>query len=274
MSVIEVAETNPLHFLCSISERILPDSILNSSRSKRTSRITFVSTKTFIAEQAFHHESPQVWWRYPWKFRSSFLLWPPLFRCRVQVWFAWAFFERCFEGLNFLQFLIRKKPSMLNYSISICFHKEFSRTFLRQFGITSMNMKHFNNAFWGEIQIISMNTRNACAHNVCLLCNFSPIPNFRYDVETSMTLLQRNLGIGSGVISSCMKIPLLNDFSVMLEVYTRLVSSQPVKQKTLSELNEFFETRMVSHKDYFSEISGVKNAYNFAHTLLKWHMVK
>ena len=78
--------------------------------------------------------------------------------------------------------------------------------------------------------------RNASAHNICMLCSFKPVQSFKYDVATSFELLQSSIGIGNGVISSCMKIPLLNDFTVMLSVYTKLITSPKIKEKTLKEI--------------------------------------
>ena len=71
--------------------------------------------------------------------------------------------------------------------------------------------------------------RNACAHNVCMLASFKSVPGFKSDLETNFELLGGNIGIGNGTISSCMKVPLLNDFAVMLSVYTKLISSPKIK---------------------------------------------
>lgn len=116
--------------------------------------------------------------------------------------------------------------------------------------------------------------RNAAAHNVCLLYNFTPLQTFLYDMDISFELLGANLGIGNGVISSCMKVPLLNDFAAMLSVYTQLVSSQKVKEKTLEEIKAFFDGRMVYRKQYFESFPSVKNAYKFARSVLDWYSSK
>ena len=78
--------------------------------------------------------------------------------------------------------------------------------------------------------------RNACAHNVCMLASFKSVPGFKSDLETNFELLGGNIGIGNGTISSCMKVPLLNDFAVMLSVYTKLISSPKIKEITLQEI--------------------------------------
>ncbi len=113
--------------------------------------------------------------------------------------------------------------------------------------------------------------RNGCAHNVCMLSSFKVVSFFKPDMGTNMELLMNDPGIGKGVISNCMKVPLLNDFAVMLSVYTKLVSSPRVKEITLQEIKDFFYGRMVYHKDYFEDYTEVKNAYSFARKLLDYY---
>ena len=116
--------------------------------------------------------------------------------------------------------------------------------------------------------------RNACAHNFCLLTSFKPVQWFKPDLETSFELLGGNLGISNGTISSCMKVPLLNDFAVMLSVYTKLISSPKIKELTLQELKDFFDGRMVYKKQYFENYTEIKNAYNFARKVLDYYSKK
>ena len=116
--------------------------------------------------------------------------------------------------------------------------------------------------------------RNAAAHNACMLCNLKPQNWFKADIEINFELLGANLGIGNGVISSCLKVPVLNDFAVMLSNYTKLVSSPKVKEKTFEEMKEFFDGRMVLHKDYFENIPEIKNAYAFARSVLNYYAGK
>lgn len=113
--------------------------------------------------------------------------------------------------------------------------------------------------------------RNTAAHNVCLLCSFKPMPNFKYDMGTTFELLQANIGIGNGVISTCMKVPLLNDFTVLLSVYTKLISSPKIKEKTFDEMKDFFDGRMIYRKHYFASNSDIKNAYHFARKVLDYY---
>lgn len=116
--------------------------------------------------------------------------------------------------------------------------------------------------------------RNACAHNVCMLASFKSVPGFKSDLETNFELLGGNIGIGKGTISSCMKVPLLNDFAVMLSVYTKLISSPKIKEITLQEIKDFFDGRMVYRKQYFENNSDIKNAYLFARKVLDYYSGK
>lgn len=112
--------------------------------------------------------------------------------------------------------------------------------------------------------------RNACAHNACIISRLHPVANARYDIDMVFELLQANLGMDRNVISSSLKVPVLNDFAVMLDVYMKTVSSPKIKEKTIDELREFFDGRAIRHGEYFSQNAAIKNAYSFARHLLEW----
>ncbi|MCR5291022.1 MAG: Abi family protein [Treponema sp.] len=116
--------------------------------------------------------------------------------------------------------------------------------------------------------------RNACAHNKCMLSSFRTVQGFKTDLEINFELLSGNIGIGNGTISTCMKVPLLNDFAVMLSVYTRLISSSKIKEITLQEIKDFFDGRMVLRKQYFGNYTDIKNAYLFARKVLEYYSTK
>lgn len=71
-----------------------------------------------------------------------------------------------------------------------------------------------------------------------------------------------------------MKVPLLNDFAVMLSVYTKLISSSKIKEITIQELKDFFDGRMVYKKQYFENYTDLKNAFNFARKVLDYYSQK
>lgn len=128
---------------------------------------------------------------------------------------------------------------------------------------------HLKSEFKSHIDSIRR-IRNAAAHNSCMLCNFKP-GKYPFDPEISFELAGANLGVSPGTITANLKIPLINDFVVMLSVYTRLITSPMVKQKTFEEIKDFFDTRMVYHKDYFEKFTNIKNAYTFARKLLDYY---
>ena len=106
--------------------------------------------------------------------------------------------------------------------------------------------------------------RNAAAHNTCMLSSLKPVPSFSFDTELCFELLSAKQSLSPSVISSSMKVPVLNDFAAMLSVYSRKVTSEKIKTKTFEELKDFFNGRMILRKEYFSGNTLVKNAAAFA----------
>lgn len=116
--------------------------------------------------------------------------------------------------------------------------------------------------------------RNAAAHNTCMISNLKPQNWFKSDIEINFELLGAKLDVGNGVISSCLKVPVLNDFAVMLSNYVKLISSPKIKEKTLEEIQDFFNGRMILNKDYFENVNEIKNAYHFAKAVLDFYSQK
>ena len=50
------------------------------------------------------------------------------------------------------------------------------------------------------------------------------------------------------------------------------MTSPKVKEKTFEEMKEFFDNRMVYHKDYFEKYTTIKNAYQFARAVLEYYI--
>ncbi|MBR4159628.1 MAG: Abi family protein [Spirochaetia bacterium] len=113
--------------------------------------------------------------------------------------------------------------------------------------------------------------RNAAAHNSCILCSFKPVPGFVGDYETTLELIGGNIGINPGIISNMMRVPFLNDFAVLLSVYKKMATHPVVLENTLKEVMDFFDGRMIRHKDYFENFTEVKNAYRFARGVVEFY---
>ena len=160
-----------------------------------------------------------------------------------------------YSGLDFDKYI--EAPAVWNFVEMIGFYDfiNFYIFYYDFFKIACDYAKHFDSV---------RRLRNTGEHNICMLCSLKGVPNFKYDVDTSFELLQGNIGIGNGVISSCMRVPLLNDLAVMLSVYTKLITSPKIKEFTLKEISEFFDDRMIQRKQYFESNTEIKNAYRFA----------
>ena len=170
-----------------------------------------------------------------------------------------------YSGLDLRKYL--QTPAVWNFVEMINFFDftNFFAFYYNYFHLKSEYTKRFDSV---------RRLRNMAAHNACALCNFKPVQTFKYDAEIVFELAQGNIGIPTPTISSCIKVPLLNDFAVMLSLYTRLITSPQVKEKTFQEIKEFFDGRMVLRKEYFENNSSVKNAYNFARAVLHFYSSK
>lgn len=128
--------------------------------------------------------------------------------------------------------------------------------------------------------------RNAAAHNVCMLCSLDVVPNPkpnpkpksqqpppRPDSVSGARLWDEFIrsklgGLNPGEISTAMKVPVLHDFAVMLDVYSKVISSARTKRESLRELQNFFVGRMVKRRAWFSEALQLKRAYKFSLAVL------
>lgn len=127
----------------------------------------------------------------------------------------------------------------------------------------------FKNHFYSVRRI-----RNAAAHNVCMLSSLSPVSNFKFDTEEIFRLVQAKLEISPTEINSSMKVPVLNDFAVMLEVYSKIISSPKIKSATFKEMQDFFNGRMILRRDWFSDCAKIKSAYKFSLAVLNFYASK
>lgn len=131
------------------------------------------------------------------------------------------------------------------------------------FHLTSENVRHLDSV---------RRIRNAAAHNDCMLSSLKSVQNFKFDTDICFDLVASKLPISPTLITSCMKVPVLNDFAVMLFVYNSTISAELIKQNTFKEILDFFDGRMIKNKNYFSDNMLVKNAYNFSKAVLSTYI--
>lgn len=108
--------------------------------------------------------------------------------------------------------------------------------------------------------------RNASAHSNCLI-NYL-IPGNNHPHNSVVERVKSINTIGSSSRNKKLKNKFLYDFACLLFAYDAVVSSKTVKAKRYSELNDFFNGRMIKNKDWFAKNSTITSAYEFAKKVL------
>ncbi len=104
--------------------------------------------------------------------------------------------------------------------------------------------------------------RNAAAHNNCLLIDLVKTPDLSFDAEFKVSAFLGKKGIKNPSINKQMSKPIINDFCVLLYLYSQIA---PIKaqQHTFKELKHLFDTRIVKHKEFYKNNSILSSAYDF-----------
>ena len=123
------------------------------------------------------------------------------------------------------------------------------------------NKENFKGEFFYLITPVRL-LRNAAAHNNCLLIDLVKAPDLSFDPEyTVCTFLGKN-GIKNTTINKQMSKPVINDFCVLLYLYS-LVAPLKAQQHAFEELKDFFDNRIIKHKEYYKNNSILLSAYDF-----------
>ncbi len=109
--------------------------------------------------------------------------------------------------------------------------------------------------------------RNAAAHNNCLINNLQKTEDFKYNRDVVQFIRDNISEIGDGKITRWMKHPVVHDYIVLLHTYCQIVP-QPTKGKALQELKEFYEGRMLKHKEYYLKNQVIQSAYEFTKKII------
>lgn len=105
--------------------------------------------------------------------------------------------------------------------------------------------------------------RNAAAHNNCLL-NSLKSPYSRVARNKSITsIISTNPTIGYDERIKKMSNPIISDFIITLYVFREAIKSEAIKEKTITELRDFFDNRMLRNKEYFKNNPWIKSNYSF-----------
>lgn len=117
--------------------------------------------------------------------------------------------------------------------------------------------------------------RNAAAHNNCLINSLLPpyskeiVPN-----KSVMSKISKIKDMPKKTRESKMKNPVIHDFVVLLDIYCTVIESPKTLHYGLNELNRFFYSRCLFHKDYFENNDTIKSSYNFLIKVLDFYKKK
>lgn len=103
--------------------------------------------------------------------------------------------------------------------------------------------------------------RNASAHSNCLINVLTPGNNKPH--QSVVDRVKKIKTIGQNSRDKKMSNKCLYDFICLLFAYDEIVTSLPTKQKRYRELNDFFETRVTRHKDWFAGNNLITSSYDF-----------
>lgn len=105
--------------------------------------------------------------------------------------------------------------------------------------------------------------RNAAAHNNCLISSLRT-PYVSAEKFNNNPKVAAFLGdyIGNKTLNTNLSKPFIHDFCVMLYLY-RMLAPERARAHTMSEIKDFFETRVVRNRSYYQKNLTLTSAYNF-----------
>jgi hypothetical protein len=116
--------------------------------------------------------------------------------------------------------------------------------------------------------------RNASAHNNCILL-LKAINNDKPQYNTSQFIMQNFTAIFKDesfkpTVKSFLKNHTIHDFITSLIVFDKLCTSIHLKHHYFRELQEFFDGRLLKHKDYYQNNELLKNAYKCVYSVVDY----
>lgn len=127
--------------------------------------------------------------------------------------------------------------------------------------------KMYNAKIGDQILLNSVrDIRNAAAHSNCLINRLSSKDQTPHG--SVVNRVQKVKSIGSVSRDKKLKNKFVYDFVCLLYAYDEFVKSEPLKKRRFQELHEFFEGRVVRHKDWFQGNSLLNSTYKFLKKVL------
>lgn len=110
--------------------------------------------------------------------------------------------------------------------------------------------------------------RNAAAHNNGLIRDLrSNSGDFKKNrqicAKVSNDLRKKGIKVSSKSFNNKMSNRMIHDFICMLYVFTHIVTSEPIREKSMNRLKNLFEERFLKHQDYFEYNAIICSSYEF-----------
>ncbi len=179
------------------------------------------------------------------------------------------------EGKSTLTDLIRKHISEDDYSIDeyaiweiveVLSLGSFIELYQLYYG-TYHSKKTDYTSFLVPVKIL----RNAAAHNNCLLNSIRTPYNISFSTTKEiMTILSKINGITPDTRNKWMSNPLIHDFIVLVYLYLQIVKDKNKKAECIQSLNDYFNTRLIEHKDYFEKNNVLCECYHFTSRVIQY----
>jgi len=108
--------------------------------------------------------------------------------------------------------------------------------------------------------------RNASAHSNCLINKLKPGNNKPH--RSVVDRVKAITGISENVRDKKLSNKCIYDFVCLLYAYNDIVTSEAVKKKRFTQLDDFFTGRMVEHKEWFADNNLILSSYSFTKLVL------
>ena len=110
--------------------------------------------------------------------------------------------------------------------------------------------------------------RNAAAHNNCLLNTLKKPYTKKISVSKNLNTVLSDMKFSSRTLNKKLSNPVMHDFASLLIAYDRIVISENAKKATYARIKDFFDGRMVKHRDYFIKNSNIVSYYEFSKKII------
>lgn len=110
--------------------------------------------------------------------------------------------------------------------------------------------------------------RNAVAHNSCVLCDLDKKDN-RYAPDYKIHEFLMKCDISKNVRDNKLSNSRIRQITYALYMFNEVVTSEGVKRNITNDINKLFFTRIILHKEYYTNNELLKSIYNYFEKIIK-----